>query len=172
MTLPVLDINVADGGWHRALPDHVALVTQAVENTLSMVAEGAHLDKIPHIELSVLLTNDDAIQQLNREYRDRDKPTNVLSFPALEQGEIELFLREGRDIPPYPLSLGDIIIALETIQREAPPEKLKDHFTHLVIHGLLHLLGYDHEEDVAAELMEGREKEILSKMAIDDPYGA
>lgn len=166
----MLDISVADEAWHKALPQHEELIRDAVKNTLFAVPEGAHLDKISHLELSVLLTNDSGVQELNRKYRDQDKPTNVLSFPTLEAEEIEQFLKEGRNIPPFPLALGDIIIALETTREEASSKDFKDHFTHLVVHGLLHLLGYDHEEDTMAEVMEGWEKEILNKMAIDDPY--
>lgn len=113
----------------------------------------AYLD-IKEAEVSVVLADDNFVQGLNREYRGKDKPTNVLSFPQ---------------DPPM---LGDIVLAFETIEREAS-EQNKDfaaHLTHLLVHGVLHLLGYDHEDDQEASEMEGLEIEILQKMGINNPY--
>jgi probable rRNA maturation factor len=113
-------------------------------------------------EVSFLFTDDAAIQAINNEWRGKDKPTNVLSFPAFP-------LRPG--MAPKPL-LGDIVIALETVQREAFGESksFENHLVHLIIHGLLHLLGYDHENDSDAEIMESLERKILEALAIPDPY--
>lgn len=113
-------------------------------------------------ELSILFTDDAAIQVLNREWRAKDKPTNVLSFPAFP-------VEPGDDLPPM---LGDIVLAFETVKREADEENkpFAHHLTHLTVHGLLHLLGYDHETEEQAEEMEGLEREILSSLAIPDPY--
>lgn len=111
-------------------------------------------------ELSIVLTDDAEQQQLNREWRGIDKPTNVLSFPQIE--------------PFGPVSgiLGDIVLARETLEREAADlqKPLTDHFTHLVVHGFLHILGYDHMEEGEALEMEGLETQILGSLGIADPY--
>jgi probable rRNA maturation factor len=113
-------------------------------------------------EVSFLFTDDLTIRGINNEWRGKDKPTNVLSFPAFP-------LRPG--MAPKPL-LGDIVIALETVQREAIEEQksFENHLTHMIVHGLLHLLGYDHETDDDAEQMEHLERHILETLAIPDPY--
>jgi probable rRNA maturation factor len=113
-------------------------------------------------ELSVVLTDDARQHQLNREWRGIDKPTNVLSFP----------LREP--FAPVAGLLGDITLARETLEREAAEQGLPfaDHFVHLVVHGFLHILGYDHEEEEQALVMEGLETQILADLGIADPYGA
>ena len=113
-------------------------------------------------ELSILFTDDAAIQVLNREWRGKDKATNVLSFPAFP-------VEPGDPLPPM---LGDIVLACETVRREADEENkpFEHHLTHLMVHGLLHLLGYDHETEEEAEEMEGLERQILSSLAIPDPY--
>ncbi len=113
-------------------------------------------------EVSFLFTDDATIQGINNEWRGKDKPTNVLSFPAFP-------LRPG--MAPKPL-LGDIVVALETVQREAIEEQktFENHLTHMFVHGLLHLLGYDHETDDDAEQMEHLERQILETLAIPDPY--
>lgn len=106
-------------------------------------------------EFSVLLTNDTHIQVLNRDFRNKNKPTNVLSFPDGEDGY-----------------LGDIAISLETIVKEAKEQdkNFYHHFIHMVVHGLLHLKGHDHEDDSEAEEMESLEIEILADMGIKNPY--
>src|SRR5690606_26578419 len=116
------------------------------------------------IEVSVVLANDDMVHALNRDYRDKDKPTNVLSFASLDADD---------PIPDEgPVHIGDIILAYETIEREAREQGkyLKDHFTHLVVHGTLHLLGYDHIEEDEATMMETTEIRILEKLDIQNPY--
>ena len=108
------------------------------------------------LEVAVVLADDAFVQQLNKDYRGKNAPTNVLSFPNDEQtGE-----------------LGDIILALETIEREATAQgkKFRDHAAHLLVHGFLHLLGYDHIKDAEAEVMEKKEIKILQKLAIANPY--
>jgi len=117
-------------------------------------------------ELCIVLADDHFVQDLNKTYRGKDKPTNVLSFPA-------------RSIPvaagPEPMGfrlLGDIVLARETLEREAAEQGkcAEDHVMHLVVHGLLHLLGQDHEEDDKAEIMEELERRILQALGISDPY--
>lgn len=111
-------------------------------------------------EISIVLTNDAEQQELNREWRGKDSPTNVLSFPQIEPFD------------PVVGILGDIILARETLEREAVEQGVtfNDHFTHLVVHGFLHILGFDHIEDDDAEEMEGLETRILAGLGISDPY--
>jgi probable rRNA maturation factor len=111
--------------------------------------------------IGVLVENDAAIRALNRQWRGTDKPTNVLSFPAAASPSIA------------PRHLGDIAISYETAIREANAEArpFAHHLAHLAVHGFLHLLGYDHESDAAAEEMEGLERKILARLGIPDPYG-
>jgi probable rRNA maturation factor len=117
-------------------------------------------------ELAIMLTDDAGIRTLNQNWRGIDKPTNVLSFPALQPPE-------GADEPDdMPRMLGDIAIAYETTRREADEEdkSFANHLSHLAIHGFLHLVGYDHEKDDEAEEMEALEREILATLGIPDPY--
>lgn len=112
-------------------------------------------------ELSVVLTDDAAIRELNRLWRKIDKPTNVLSFPA-------------KTVPGSDVQLGDIVIAHETLAAEAAAEAkpFDHHLAHLTVHGFLHLLGYDHENDSDADVMEDRERAVLARLAVPDPYSA
>lgn len=140
----------ADTAW-RPLVERVAAAVAARPELV--VPDGA--------ELSLLLTDDAHVRVLNRTWRDQDKPTNVLSFPAADEDE-----------EPGPL-LGDIAVAHETTAREAAEEgkSFDHHFAHLLVHGLLHLFGYDHESDAEAEEMEALEVDILAGLGIPDPYG-
>ncbi|MDB2682635.1 rRNA maturation RNase YbeY [Alphaproteobacteria bacterium] len=115
-------------------------------------------------ELTVTLSDDAAVRILNRDHRGKDKPTNVLSFPAYDPNEPH---PEG-----LPVHLGDIVLAYETIEREAEEQskRFEDHVIHLLVHGLLHLFGHDHEEDGEAEAMESLEIEILERLGIKNPY--
>lgn len=111
-------------------------------------------------EISIVLTEDAEQRELNREWRGKDSATNVLSFSQIEP------------FGPVVGILGDIILARETLEREAVEQGVSftDHFTHLVVHGFLHILGYDHPNDDEALQMEGLETQILAKLGIDDPY--
>jgi probable rRNA maturation factor len=123
----------------------------ALDESGDRLAEGA--------EVSLLFCDDAAIRELNRQFRGQDKPTNVLSFPGPEPLEAALFL-------------GDIAIAFETVAHEAQEQgkSLEQHCRHMIVHGFLHLLGYDHEDDEEAEAMEAMEIRILRRLGVDDPY--
>ena len=131
------------------------------EGVAAAVAARDELIVPDEAELSLVLTDDARIRVLNRDWRGFDKPTNVLSFPAADADEDD----------PGPL-LGDVIVAHETMAREAAAEgkSFDDHFAHLLVHGLLHLFGFDHETDEEAEEMEALETEILAGLGVADPY--
>ena len=123
----------------------------------------------PRLTTSLLFTTDEEVHELNREWRGKDKPTNVLSFPMLEREDL---LELASDGPPE--MLGDLALAFETCEREAAQKgiALADHAAHLIVHGFLHLAGHDHvDSDEQAEAMEKLEIEALAKLGIADPYG-
>ena len=146
------DVEVEDPAWSVALPDAEALVRAAADATLA--SEGAVGEGV-----SLLLTDDPAMADLNRRFRQQDKPTNVLSFPAPQNPE---------------RFLGDVALAYGVCAREAQEQgkPLAHHLQHLVAHGVLHLLGYDHETDDQADEMEGLERAVLAGLGIPDPYAA
>lgn len=156
-----LDIDIegwSAGEWDR-LAERVAKATAPVEPGLAN----------PRLSVSVLFTTDAEVHALNREWRGRDKPTNVLSFHMLECEEL---LDLAPDGPP--VMLGDIALAYETCAREAAEKgiPLDHHAAHLIVHGLLHLAGHDHvHSDEEAEAMERLEIAALAKLGIPDPYG-
>ena len=149
----IISIDVEDDSWCK-LADIEACVSRAIEAVLP--GDGRSID--------VVLTSDAEIQAINREWRGFDKPTNVLSFPSPEmpvpEGEVA--------------HLGDLVLAYETMAHEAIEvgKPLADHVTHLVVHGTLHLLGFDHEDDAEAEVMEQKERDILAGLGLADPYAA
>jgi len=122
-------------------------------------------------ELAIVLSNDSGIQALNRDWRGKDQPTNVLSFPAAPVRPARKGSGKSRVPAPY---IGDIIIAYQTTAREAVAEAkpFDHHLAHLAVHGFLHLLGYDHENDRDAEIMERLERRILKRLAVPDPYAS
>ena len=145
------------GGW----PDEAALFALS-DSVVTTASELLKLKAAGPSELSLVFADDATVKALNAEWRGKDKPTNVLSFPAFP-------LKPGGRLPPL---LGDVILAFETTACEAVQEgkPLDNHVSHLVLHGLLHLLGYDHETDADAEVMEALEIAILTNLAIPDPY--
>jgi len=153
----------ADGGDWDVLPGLDALV----ERALDAAAASCGLDLAPDVGVSVLLTDDRRMRDINREWRGLDKPTNVLSFAAFPPDHLA---RDARAAP----FLGDIALAFETVRREALDEgkPLGDHVGHLLVHGFLHLVGYDHETEAGAQAMEALERQVLAGMGIPDPYGA
>jgi len=153
-----LDILPEDPRWQSAVPDFEALVEASVAAALDAA------DEVEPVSVTVVLADDAVVQDLNRTWRGEDKPTNVLSFAA----------RDGdTPMPPEgPEPLGDVILAFETCAAEASREgkTLADHLCHLVVHGVLHLLGYDHEDPDEAAEMEVLETQILKGLGIADPY--
>lgn len=143
----MIEIEVEDAAWTAALPDAEAVVLRAATAALGTV-EG---------DVVVLLTDDAGVRDLNARFRDKDRPTNVLSFPAAESA--------------FP-HLGDVVLghAYCAAEAEAQGKTLSDHLSHLVVHGVLHLLGRDHEDDAEAEEMEAEEREILASLGVADPY--
>ena len=119
------------------------------------------------VELSVRLTSDDEVHALNSEWRGKDQPTNVLSFPMVDEEELAEASGPGPE-----LMLGDIVLARGVCEAEATAKgvAIESHATHLMVHGTLHLLGYDHMDDDQAADMEGREVRALARLGIDDPY--
>jgi len=157
--LPITEILVVADCW-QAEPEAEAVIERAIAAAAEFVAADAG-----ESELAIMLTDDTGIQTLNRNWRGIDKPTNVLSFPALQP-------RGERQVDDAPRMLGDIAIAYETTRREADEEQkpFGHHLSHLAVHGFLHLIGHDHEKDQEAETMESMEREILLQLGIPDPY--
>jgi probable rRNA maturation factor len=140
-------ILIHDTRWLDAISTIETLATHTIHNVLE--------DENTAGDVAVVLSNDVEIHSMNRDFRGKDAPTNVLSFSDGEEG-----------------ALGDIILSLDTLQREASEQhkKLEHHVTHMLVHGTLHLLGHDHEHDDEAELMEAREIAFLNRFNISNPY--
>jgi len=157
--LPLTEVLVVADCWQTE-PGAEAVIHRAI----GAAAEIADAD-VGDAELAVMLTDDSGIRTLNSNWRGIDKPTNVLSFPALQPTGAG----EPDDVPRM---LGDIAIAFETTRKEADDEQkpFDHHLSHLAVHGFLHLIGYDHEKDDDAEAMESLEQEILAQLGIPDPY--
>ncbi len=147
-----VEIVIDDDRWSAALGDAQALAAACAR------AAAAHEPRLAGAA-ALLLADDATLKDLNKQFRGKDKPTNVLSFPA------------GPESDGF---LGDIAIAFETCRREAAADGIafRDHAAHLIVHGLLHLAGCDHEEEDEAEAMEGLERRILAAIGVADPYGA
>lgn len=143
----MIEVEIEDAAWTAALPEAAAVVERAAAAALGSV-EG---------DVVVLLTGDAAVQALNARFRGKDRPTNVLSFPAAESAA------------PH---LGDLVLAYGVCaaEAEAQGKTLSDHLSHLTVHGVLHLLGRDHEDEAEAEEMEGEERSILASLGVADPY--
>jgi probable rRNA maturation factor len=157
--LPMTEVLVVADCWQTE-PDAEAVIQRAIATAAEMVDAD-----IGEAELAVMLTDDAGIRTLNSNWRGVDKPTNVLSFPALQP--------TGRNGPDdAPRMLGDIAIAYETTRKEANDEQkpFDHHLSHMAVHGFLHLIGYDHEKNDDAETMETLEAGILAQLGIPDPY--
>lgn len=147
----MIEVQVEDAGWRAVLPGAETLAISAAEASLAALPNAQSGD------LVVLLTNDAEVRDLNARFRGKDQPTNVLSFPAGEN--------------PHG-HLGDVALALGVCAAEARTQgkPLAHHLQHLVAHGVLHLVGYDHQDEGEAEAMEGLEREILATLGVPDPY--
>jgi probable rRNA maturation factor len=161
-----IDIASECPGWGQACPAAEQLAREAGKEALE---EGmAALGRVPAapIELGITLADAARQRQLNREFRGQDTPTNVLAFAAWKPGP------EVEAPPGMPTLLGDVVVAFETVLREAAEQgkSVGDHLSHLVVHGVLHLLGYDHQTAADANQMESLEVSILAKLGIADPY--
>jgi probable rRNA maturation factor len=154
----IVNVDTDTDAWDPLVANAAGIAERAVK------AAAACLDPAPADgEVDVVLSTDDEVADLNRQWRGKPKPTNVLSFPAAA----------GTVLPPgEPRPLGEIILAAGVVAREAAEQRkpLEHHFTHLVVHGFLHIMGYDHENDEEAEQMESLEKEILANLGIPNPY--
>ena len=161
MTAHEIEVSIEDERWVTAVPDLESFVSRAVEAGL-IAAPNPPLEPVA---ISVLLADDATVQGLNRTWRGKDAPTNVLSFPASPQPR-----HVGAALP-----LGDVVLAYETLVRESAEHSkpLKNHLAHLLVHGTLHCLGHDHETGAAeADAMEALEIAALATLGIPDPYAA
>src|ERR1700675_1962284 len=157
--IPITEVLVVADCWQDE-PDAEAVIQRAI----AIAAATVDTD-VADAELAVMLTDDLGIRTLNSNWRGIDKPTNVLSFPALQPPG-------GHESDNAPRMLANFAIAYETTRREADDEQkpISHHLSHLAVHGFLHLVGYDHEKDGEAEVMEGLERDILASLGIPDPY--
>lgn len=148
----MIEVEVEDTAWAAAVADVEAVVTRSAVAALG-VATGT---------VTILLSDDATVRDLNTRFRGKDQPTNVLSFPAA--------VVPAAEVQP----LGDIVLGYGVCAEEArlQGKRLRDHLAHLTVHGVLHLLGRDHENDVEAEAMEAEEREILAGLGVADPYRA
>jgi probable rRNA maturation factor len=163
---PVASIDIAAVcvGWERLCPDVRRLARNTARAALTDGIAAMALTSPGRVELGITLIDNEEQRQLNQRYRGKRAPTNVLAFPAWDPG--------SRVPCGAPLLLGDIVLALETVEREAADQgkTFVDHFRHLVVHGVLHLLGWDHQSEAAAAKMEALETSILAKLGVPDPY--
>ncbi len=159
-----IEMTIEAGDWGDE-----ATVLAEVDRIIAAALEFGSFDVPKYAELSLLLTDDVHIRELNRTWRGHDKPTNVLSFPGGEGSEPD----PSDDYSDQPMLLGDIVIARETLVLEAETQgkTVADHFCHLLVHGFVHLMGYDHEDEGEATEMEAIETEILARLGVADPYG-
>ncbi|MEM8833207.1 MAG: rRNA maturation RNase YbeY [Pseudomonadota bacterium] len=156
-----IDISLQDPEWEK-----LGGVEKVVEESVKLTLKSAILPKIVldrDTEVSIVLANNDLLHVLNREYRDKDKPSNILTFATLDSEE---------PVTDGPLNLGDVFLSYETVMEEATDEGkfILDHVRHLIVHGVLHLLGYDHKQDDEATDMETLEIRILERMNVQNPY--
>jgi probable rRNA maturation factor len=151
-----------DGPWEQ-------LATAAVRAAIGATPYGTLLASRATIEVSIRLTSDDEVHALNNQYRGKDKPTNVLSFPMVQSDLIDTVSQNSDD---GEVLLGDIVLAHGVCTAEASERGIssEDHATHLIVHGTLHLLGYDHMNDDEGDAMEAIERDALATLGIADPY--
>jgi len=164
----MIEVEIDRGESWPEKEDWQSLAQRSVLAAINRTAHGDLVGSRVRVEVSVKLTDDGEVQSLNAQYRGKDKPTNVLSFPMVQTD-----LLDGLDIgDDGEALLGDIVLAGGVCAREAEERgvPLTTHATHLIVHGTLHLLGYDHIDDAEAEAMEAIERDALASLGIDDPY--
>ncbi len=163
-----IDIAEPCAAWRAALPRRRVICRAAARAALAAACDRWLADSAA-AELSIVLGDDTLLRRLNRQWRGKDRPTNVLSFPAHDEGP-----RAAAPQSDAPLPLGDVVLAFGTIADEAVAQgkTLADHLAHLVVHGVLHLLGLDHEAAAAAARMEALEVAVLAGIGVADPYVA
>jgi len=166
VTGPEIAIAIECDLWTSVVPEAEDLCRRVAAITLGSAVEALGDLAVERCEISLVLADDAMVQGLNRQYRGQDKPTNVLSFAALDD--------DAPEPEDGPVLLGDVILAYETTVAEAAAEgkTVANHLSHLVVHWVLHLLGYDHIENDEAEEMEDVERSILAALGIPDPYAA
>ncbi|MEM6812229.1 MAG: rRNA maturation RNase YbeY [Pseudomonadota bacterium] len=156
-----IDVTIQDPSWNKlgGIEDVVRLSAKTTLDGSVLPKEAMDRD----LEAGIVLANNDLLQVLNREYRNKDKPTNVLTFASLDSDEPQ---SDG------PLNLGEVFVSFDTAMSEASDEEkfILDHVRHLIVHGVLHLLGYDHETEDEATDMETLEIRILERMNVQNPY--
>jgi probable rRNA maturation factor len=159
----IIDIAQPCRDWRRAVPGVAALCRDAARAAIEACDFG-----LAGAELSIVLGGDALVQRLNKTWRDKDAPTNVLSFPAQTFGGAKAL----PVVPGLKLPLGDVVLGFETIRREAAEQgkTIDNHVVHLTVHGVLHLLGFDHATEADAEPMEMLERLVLSRLGVPDPY--
>jgi probable rRNA maturation factor len=165
----MLDVALsAEPVWPAAI-DWETLATRAAAAALNATQYGALTTADAVIEISVRLTDDAEVQTLNRDYRHKDSATNVLSFPMVQPDLLDMIAQNSDD---GEVLLGDIVLAHGVCTAEAAAKdiSLHDHATHLIVHGTLHLLGYDHQGQAEADAMEQIERDVLATLGIADPY--
>lgn len=167
---PEVYITQEDELWDERIPQKETYSQEVIETGINYVKQHDDLSFLPPnktLIINLCLSNDEQIHKLNKEFRKMDKATNVLSFANIDD---ENFAQECQLFEE--IELGDIIIARETLEREAQEKGIsfKNHYSHLLVHGILHLLGFDHQDDDEAEYMEDFERKILNILKIDDPY--
>ncbi len=160
---PNIDVSVQEPEW-ETFENVETLVKMVTAATLGMAILPPAIIGC-ELETSIVLANDDLVHILNREYREKDQPTNVLTFATLD--DKDNITPEGEN-----LNLGDVILSYQTIEREAQEQGkfMLDHLKHLIVHGVLHLLGYDHQDDERANDMETLEIRILESLGVQNPY--
>ncbi len=165
---PNIDVAIDCSTWRSEIPRVRVLCRETAAAALEAVGLGPHFARI---ELGVRLADDAAVRRLNRRYRGRDAATNVLSFPASDCAPGRLPAPQA-DGPP--LALGDVVLAYETVRAEADAhgKPFAGHIRHLMVHGVLHLAGYDHEDDASAAAMEHLETSVLAGLGVPDPYAS
>jgi probable rRNA maturation factor len=160
-----IQLEIAHGPWAGAMAGWPHDMGAVARHVWEILQKKHTLDVDVSVEISLI--DDRAMQALNRQHRKKNKPTNVLSFPMYDSPEAI-----GEAVEPPPLMLGDIALAYETLERQAREQKktFYAHTAHMLVHGMLHLSGYDHEDEAEADAMEAFETEILAAIAIANPY--